>query len=163
MVDTTGKLPDLLTGSLPEATRGVTASHVYALMLEVEQRALIHNLSLIGHCTDSASNALNALLKLATPSKHLIDHGIIFLGLQRKDYFLYALFLRSGFPSIAYACWDHSGRTVLRNLLNRERTIVAEVEVQPSTGKFKTLACQTTASVQDLCSLKQVHAPIIFR
>ena len=45
LVDTTGKLPDLLMGSFPEATSGVTASHVYALMLEVEQKALAHHLS----------------------------------------------------------------------------------------------------------------------
>ena len=30
LVDTNGKLPDLLTGSIPEASTGVTASHVYS-------------------------------------------------------------------------------------------------------------------------------------
>ena len=50
-VDTTDMLPDLLTGSIPEATTEVTASHIHALMLEVEQRALMHNVSLIGHCS----------------------------------------------------------------------------------------------------------------
>lgn len=53
LVDTTGKTPDLLTGSIPEATSGVTASHIYALMLAVEEKASTHNLSLVGHCTDS--------------------------------------------------------------------------------------------------------------
>lgn len=70
LVDTTGKLPDMLLGSIPEATSGVTASHIYSLMLEVEQKAKLHNLSIVGHCTDSALNALNALLKLATPTQN---------------------------------------------------------------------------------------------
>ena len=128
LVDTTGKIPDLLTDSIPEATSGVTASHIYTVMLQVEQKALAHNVSLIAHCTDSAPNALNALLKLATPSQFLITKGVVFLSLQRKDYYLFAPFVHSSYPSIAYACWDHSGRTVLRNLINRERTIVAEVK-----------------------------------
>ena len=44
LVDTSGKLPDLLTGSIPESTSGVTASHVYSIMLEVEKKAIQHNL-----------------------------------------------------------------------------------------------------------------------
>ena len=107
LVDTTGKTPDLLVGSIPEATSGVTASHIYALMLEVEKRAASHNVSLVGHCTDSALNALNALLKLASPTDFLVSQGIHFLGLRCKQYYLFAPFFR-GFPSIAYACWDHS-------------------------------------------------------
>lgn len=117
LTDTTGMLPDILSGSIPEATRGVTASHVYALMLEVEAKAMAHNLSLIGHCTDSVSNALNAPLKSATPLHFLTNKGIAFLGLQIKDYILFSPFFRSNFPSIAYACWDHSSRTSLRNLM----------------------------------------------
>ena len=154
LVVTTGRLPDLLTGSIPEATSGVTAAHIFAIMFEVEQKASTHNLSLIGHCTDSASNSLNALLKLATPIQYLLDHDICFLGLSRKDYFLFAPFFRSGFPSIAYPCWDHSGRTFLRNLMNRERTIVAECT---NSRKPVTLDHKCTASIQDLCHLKQVH------
>ena len=83
LVDVTGKLPDLLTGSVPEASTGVTASHIYAPTLEVEQRAFTHNLSLIEHCTDSASNALNALLKLATPTK-LFMKPSVFLACKEK-------------------------------------------------------------------------------
>ena len=64
LVDTTGELPDIMLGSFPEATSGVTASHLYAVMLEVERKAAAHNVSLIGHCTDSASNSLDALIKL---------------------------------------------------------------------------------------------------
>jgi len=50
LVDTTGTVPDLM----PEATTGVTASHLYAIILEVESKAAINNVSLI--CTDSALN-----------------------------------------------------------------------------------------------------------
>ena len=67
LVDTTGKLSDILVGSIPEAISGVTASHIYALMLGVEKQAASHYVSLTGHCTDSSLNALNALLKLAYP------------------------------------------------------------------------------------------------
>ena len=81
LVDTTGKLADLLVGSIPEATSGVTAPHIFALMLDVEKKAFKYDVSLIGHCTDSALNALNALLKLATPSEYLVSRGIAFLGL----------------------------------------------------------------------------------
>lgn len=124
LVDTTGMLADQLTGSIPEATSGVTSSHI---MIAVEKKSCIHNLSLVGHCTDSASNSLNALLKLATPSSYLLDRGISYLGLSIPSFFLFAPSLRAGYPSIAYLCWDHSGRTVLRNLMNCNRSIVAEV------------------------------------
>ena len=65
--DTTGKLPDTLTGSFPESKEGVTGHHILALILEFERRAAKCNLPLIGHCTDSASNALNGLIFLASP------------------------------------------------------------------------------------------------
>ena len=58
LVDTTREFPDMLLGSIPEATSGVTASYIYCLMLTVEQKAEKYNLSLVGHCTDSVSNAL---------------------------------------------------------------------------------------------------------
>ena len=54
LVDITGKLSDILLGSFPEVAFGVIASHLYALMLEIECKAAVHNVSLIGHCTDSA-------------------------------------------------------------------------------------------------------------
>ena len=49
---TYGEVPDMLLGSIPEAT------HIYCVMLTVEHKVEKHNLSLVGHCTDSASNAL---------------------------------------------------------------------------------------------------------
>lgn len=151
LVDTTGCLPDMLTGSIPEAPSGVTASHLYAIMLTVEQKACRHRLSLVGHCTDSASNALNALLLLATPTRYLVGQNISFLGLSLPDYFLFSPFLRTAYPSIAYPCWDHSGRTVVRNLMNLNRNIVSEVIEGPS-GKLL-----STATVQDLHQLKRVY------
>ena len=35
-LDTTGKTPDILTGSIPESKSGVTGDHILALMLEFE-------------------------------------------------------------------------------------------------------------------------------
>ena len=153
LVDTTGKLPDMLTGSIPEATSGVTATHIYCIMLEVEKKAIKHSLSLTGHCTDSASNSLNALITLATPTEHLVKElKVAYLGLQRTDYYLFAPFFRL-YPSIAYPCWDHSGRTVLRNLTNSKREIVAERIDITSTS----LPTVVAASVRDLHNLKLLH------
>ena len=70
LVDTSAKLPDIMVGSIPEAPSGVTAGHILALMLEIKKRARKNNIPLIGYCTDSASNSLNALLKLASPSTY---------------------------------------------------------------------------------------------
>ena len=114
----------MLLGSIPEATPGVTASHIYVLMHTVEQKAEKYK---VGHCTDSASNALNAWLKLATPTQHLVKQDVSFLGLNEKSFYLFAPFFHSHFPSIAYSFWDHSARTVLCNLINHERTIIAEL------------------------------------
>ena len=163
LVDTTGKLSDFLIGSFPEATCGVTSTHIYGLMLEVERKALTHILSLVGHCTDSASNALNALLKLSTPSPDLVEQGISYLGLKQKNYFLFAPFLRKQAPSIAYACWDHSARTVVRNLLSCTHTIVAELKEVSANGKHKALECRSIASGQDLNHLKRVHPTSIIK
>ena len=154
LVDTTGKLPDVLVGSIPESTSGVTASHIYAIMLEVEKRAMTHSLSLTGHCTDSASNSLKALLQLATPTDYLVELGVTYLGLSRPDFFLFAPFFRSRYPSIAYPCWDHSGRTVLRNLMSNKRDIIAESDVTITANLHKVVA----ASVRDLHHLKVVCA-----
>ena len=83
--DTTGKLPDILIGSIPESANAVTGDHILALMLEVERRAEKCSLPLVGHCTDSASNALNALIFLASPLMYspiiaeLFWSGLLFL------------------------------------------------------------------------------------
>ena len=66
------------------------------MMIDVEQKAARYNLSLMGHCTDLASNSLNALLKLATPSQHLVDCGVSFLGLKLNNlYILLHFYVRS--------------------------------------------------------------------
>ena len=78
--DTTGEHADILLGSIPETKSillytlaetkaGVTGEHILALMFESEKWAL-NSLPVIGHCTDSASNALSALIMLATPSTY---------------------------------------------------------------------------------------------
>ena len=84
--DTTGKLPDILIGSsIPESANAVTGDHILALMLEVERRAEKCSLPLVGHCTDSASDALNALIFLAFPLMYspiiaeLFWSGLLFL------------------------------------------------------------------------------------
>ena len=149
--DTTGKLPDILIGSIPESANGVTGDHILALMLEVERRAEKCSLPLVGHCTDSASNALNALIFLASPSTYVLSElSLSFLGLSRQDYFFFAPFLRQAYPSIAYPCWDHSGRTVLRNLINDRLTLVCG-NFGGTTNGFQRYQ---TADVQDLRKLK---------
>ena len=59
------------------------------------------------------------------------------------------------YPSIAYACWDHSGRTVLRNLMNRNRTIIAEVQ-EKDDSLANAFEYKSTASIHDLHHLKRV-------
>ena len=76
-VDTTGKLSDMLIGSIPEATSGVTGEHIYSIMIEVEKQCAHYGVPLVGHCTDSASNALNALIKLASSSTFLCEQNKI--------------------------------------------------------------------------------------
>ena len=103
LADTSGKLPDLLVGSIPQAHSGITGCHILAMILIVEKQAHSHNLPLVGHCTDSASNALSGLLKLASPSTYS-EAGIevTFVGLQRNDYCFFAPMLRPKYPTIAY-------------------------------------------------------------
>ena len=48
--DTSGKLPNVMAGSIPESRQGVTGDHILALILEFERRAAMHSLPLIGHC-----------------------------------------------------------------------------------------------------------------
>ena len=57
------------------------------------------------------------------------------------------------YPSIAYACWDHSGKTVLRNLMNRNRTIIAEVQ-EKDDSLTNAIEYKSTASIHDLHHLK---------
>lgn len=114
------------TGSIPEAKSGVTGNHILAQMLEVEKRS--YNLPLIGHCTDSAANALKGLIMLASPhtfTKNLTTE-VKYIGLPINGYCFFAPILRPPYPSIAFPCWDHSGRTVVRNLMNQNITIVSE-------------------------------------
>ena len=149
--DTTGKTADILTGSIPESKKGVTGDHILALMLEFEKRAQIRNMPLVGHCTDSASNSLNALIFLASPSTYdQLSVSLVFVGLPRSDYCFFAPFLRQSYPSIAYPCWDHSGRTVLRNLMNTRLTLVSGKLARTQDGfqQYK------TADIQDLRKLK---------
>ena len=99
--DTSGEYPDVLIGSIPEAKSGVTGYHVLAQMIEVDKRAKLHKLPLIGHCTDSAANALKGLAMLAMPC-NFMGHGIEFIGLPISQYRFYSLLLRPPYPSIAY-------------------------------------------------------------
>ena len=98
-------------------------------------------------------NMTNGLLFLASPSTYTIPGiSIKFLGLPRSDYCFFAPFIRSSFPSIVYPCWDHSARTVLRNLMNNRLTLVC--------GKLDNTAGfqnYEIADIQDLRKLKLLH------
>ena len=123
-------------------------------MMEVKKVALRHGVSLVGHCTDSASNALSALLTRSSPStyKHVVESAT-FMGLPRKDFTFFAPILCPGFPSIAYPCWNHSGRTSVRNLMNSNISIVAGI--LPS-GKDR-VQLYSVANIQDLLTLKKKY------
>ena len=158
--DTTGQHADILLGSIPEAKAGVTGEHILALMLECEKWALKYSLPVVGHCTDSASNALSALILLATPSTYsVLDKAPMFIGLSSANYRFYAPIFRTPYPAIAYPCWDHSGRTVIRNLMNENITIVCGI--LPSTGDG--IQCYQVASVNDIHTLKRRHPNSVVR
>ena len=127
--DTSGKHADILLGSIPESQSGVTAECIFAIMLKVENIANSCNLSLIGHCTDSAGNCLKALVLLASEETYarVASAKLSFLSLPISAFVFKAPLLRS-YPSIAYPCWDHSSRTSLRNLMNHNISIVASVK-----------------------------------
>lgn len=148
LCDTTGALDDIIIGCIPEAKKGVTGNHIFALMLEIEKQAKCHSLTLVGHCTDSAGNSLCALVKLASPSTFQnFDNQIKFVGLKMKGFVFYAPILRE-VPSIAYPCWDHSGRTSIRNLMNENIKIVCEVLPPSNIQKY------SFATIHDLKALK---------
>ena len=150
LCDTTGTLDDIIIGCIPEPKKGVTGSHIFALMMEVEKQSRSHSLTLVGHCTDSAGNSLNALIKLASPlTFEKFAKQVSFVGLKMKGFVFYAPILRE-FPSIAYPCWDHSGRTSIRNLMNQNIKIVAEVLPH----SVENIQKYSLATVQDLKALK---------
>lgn len=123
-------------------------------MLEVEKKALEVNLLLVGHCTDSAANALNALTKHVSPGTYGSLSSIpAFLGLSRVDFIFFVPFLHPRYPAIAYPCWDHSARTVLRNLMNNKITVVCGTLENAGDGvqRYK------LATINDLKTLKQCN------
>ena len=132
----------MLIGSIPEATSGVNGDHI---MIEVEKQCSV---PLVGYETNSAFNALNALIKLASPTIFQCELSITFVSSPRQDFIFYAPVLRAGYPSIAYPCWDHSGHTVLRNLMNKKIRIIASIGNQ--SGHI------SKASIQDLHLLKHL-------
>ena len=68
-----------------------------------------------------------------------------------EGFVFFSPFLRPDFPSIAYPCWDHSGRTLLRNLMNSKISVVAGIlpDSQDCIKKYK------IASISDLLALKE--------
>uniref|UniRef100_A0A1X7VFT4 Uncharacterized protein n=1 Tax=Amphimedon queenslandica TaxID=400682 RepID=A0A1X7VFT4_AMPQE len=150
-VDLLGIQSDIFFGSIPEATSGVTANHIYSLMMVIEEKASKLDIPILGYCTDSAANSLCALEKLALPNDFLNDAGVKYLTLPIHGFIYVAPILRKGYPSIAYPCWDHSSRAAVRNLLSSKISIVAESFTCESGIKTAKIA-----SVHDLRQLKEV-------
>ena len=73
-------------------------------MLEVEHKAAAQKVILTEDSTGSASNSLNAWIKLATPTSNLIEHKISYLGLKFKGYTSYLHHCCNNYPSITHAC-----------------------------------------------------------
>ena len=110
--DTTGEHVDILLGSIPETKSillytlaetkaGVTGEYILALLFESKKWAL-NSLPVIGHCTDSASNALSALIMLATPSTYsdLRHSTIVYQTVKSSLLVLCPYFL----PTLSYNC-----------------------------------------------------------
>ena len=62
----------------------------------------------------------------------------------------FAPVLQKGYLSIAYSCWDHCGRTAIRNLMNENIKVVAEV-ISGADGSLT----YSLATIQDLRELKK--------
>ena len=118
--DTTGTLEDVVIRCIPEAKKGITGSRI---LLDVEKQAKLYGVSLTGHCTDSTSNSLSTLIKLASLLTFTKFSQQIH-GLKNEELCIFCSHFKT---SIAYPCWDHSGRTSVRNLMNEKIEIVAEV------------------------------------
>ena len=125
-------------------------------MLAVEKHAHMHNLLLVGHCTDSASNALGGLLKLASPSTYTEAglHSLVFRGMH-MIFLFFALILWTYYPTIAYPCWDRSSWTSARNLLNGNVSIVSE-ELDIS-GESDNTKLYNVVTIHNLRKLKHLH------
>ena len=66
---------------------------IIIIMVEVEKHTVKYDLPFVGYCTDSATNALNALIKLTSPSTysaHLPEKTIQFVGLSLSNFKFYA-------------------------------------------------------------------------
>lgn len=78
----------MLITSIPKASIGVARVHVFAWMMEVEKRAKVHDLPLVGPCRDLASNALLTLTKLASPVSALFGQSALSLPDRVKTEYL---------------------------------------------------------------------------
>ena len=67
------------------------------------------------------------------------------------EFCIFCPFIRSDFPSIAYPCWDHSARTVLRNLVKKNIQLVSGV----LPGTDDSIQQYQIASFYDLLKLKR--------
>ena len=95
-----------------------------------------------------STNALQGLVRLATPSDYeVMDGRVEFLGMTMKEFVFYAPVLWKGFPSIAYPCWVHCGRTSLHNLMNKRIQIVAEIILNTMAGASDGFAKYSMATV----------------
>ena len=97
---------------------------------------------------------------LATPSNYeVMDGRVKFLGLIMKEFVFCASILQKEFPStsIAYPCWDHCGRTSLRNLMNKRIQIVAEIIPNTMASASDGFAKYLITTVQDLKALKKFY------
>ena len=65
-------------GSIPEAPKSVSGSHIFALMMAIEEKASEKGLSLLGHCVDSTTNSL---AMLAIPDKNMQSLGVKYIGM----------------------------------------------------------------------------------
>ena len=85
---------------------------------------------------------------LATPSTYSNLNKIpALIGLSLPNYCFFAPILRPPYPAMAYPCWDHSGRTVIRNLMSENISIVCGIDGDG-------IQCYQVATIDDLYTLK---------
>ena len=101
----------------PTPNKGYRAVHLLSVWSKIRKKAMSQcpPIKLIGHSTDSAGFSLLAGITQMTPSKEMVEEGIMFLGLDISEEKYHApLFWQ--YPSISFMDMEHCQRSAMRNL-----------------------------------------------
>ena len=101
----------------PPKSKGYNAGALFEVHREIRRRCASQSppIGLLGHSTDSAGFSHSLAKWQMTPQPHLIDQGILYLGLGLPEEKYMAPYFWS-YPSIMYLDYEHNQRSCLRML-----------------------------------------------